>query len=141
MSNKKKINRSGIVPYYVVEGDIKMLFMKPSDPKFGGDCFQIAKGKQEPGEDLETTALREGQEELGLFEGNIETIHRIGKFLGYTEMYVARIKDPDFFGDPHFETSATRWMEPSEFLSEGRDLHKPVVKAMVRLIEKKEGLQ
>lgn len=38
MTNKK-IYRAGVVPYYFKDNDIYMLFMKPSDPKFGGFFF------------------------------------------------------------------------------------------------------
>lgn len=137
---KKKTNRSGIVPYFIDEGTIKMMFMRPSDPKFGGDTFQIAKGKHEDGESAEEAGLREGREELGLFRGNIGVIHALGKFLGRTDMFVVKINDPDMFGDPDHETSATNWMTPEEFQAEGRDLHKPVVKAVVRFITKQEQL-
>lgn len=138
--SKNKTNRSGILPYYIEENQIKMLFMRPSDPKFGGDTFQIAKGKHEDGETPKDAGLREGNEELGLFVGNINTLHELGKFLGRTHIFVAKIGDPDMFGDPHHETGETRWMTPDEFHAEGRDLHKPVVKAAVRFIEKQEDL-
>ncbi len=136
----KKINRSGILPYYVEEGTIKMMFMRPADPKFGGDTYQIAKGKHEDGESAEEAGLREGREELGLFRGNVSDIHNLGKFLGRTDMFVVKINDPDMFGDPDHETGSTRWMTPEEFQAEGRGLHKPVVKAAVRFIEEKEDL-
>ena len=45
--DKEKVNRAGVIPFYLEEGEIKMLFMKPSDPKFGGKCFQIAKGNRD----------------------------------------------------------------------------------------------
>ena len=138
--SKKKVIRSGIMPYYIEENEIKILFMKPSNPKYGGDTFQIAKGKHEDGESPEEAGLREGNEELGLFSGNIDHIHELGEFLGRTHMFVARINDPDLFGDPHHETGDVKWMTPTEFQAEGRDLHKPVVKAAVRYIEKKEEL-
>lgn len=136
---KKKVERSGVIPYYIDEGQIKMLFMKPSDARYGGDVFQIAKGKHEEGEDPLEAGLREANEELGLFKGNIDLTHKLGRFLGRTHIYVVRIKDPDMFGDPHFETEETRWMTPEEFYEVGRDLHKPVVKAAVRFIEKEEN--
>ena len=136
---KSKINRSGILPYYIEE-EIKILFMRPSNPKFGGDTFQIAKGKHEEDETAEDAALREGNEELGLFKGNIVEVKKLGKFLGRTDVFVAKIEDPDMFGDPHHETDETKWMTPTQFYAEGRDIHKPVVKAAVRLIEKLEDL-
>ncbi len=139
--SKSKIYRSGVLPYHIdEEGILKLLFMRPSDPKFGGDSFQIAKGKHEEGEDAETAGLREAEEELGLFSGNVEVLTRLGKFLGRTSMFVAKVKDPDMFGDPCYETAETKWMTPEEFQEEGRDLHKPVVKAAVRYIKNVEGL-
>lgn len=136
---KKKIYRSGVLPYIIEDGEIKILFMKPSNVKYGGDAYQIGKGKHEEGEtDLEA-GLREAGEELGLFVGNIEgKPHNLGNFLGRTTIYVCKIKDKNMFGEPNFETESTRWMTPEEFQKEGRDLHKPVVKAAVRYIEQKQ---
>jgi 8-oxo-dGTP pyrophosphatase MutT (NUDIX family) len=138
---RKKIERSGVLPYYIEDGEIKILFMKPSEVKYGGDAFQMAKGKHEEGETAEEAGLREGNEELGLYKGNIEHLHNLGVFLGRTTVFVAKIKDPDFFGDPHFETDETKWMTPDEFDEEGRDLHKAVIKAAVRYIEKYEDMK
>lgn len=138
---KKKIYRSGVIPYHIVDGEIRMLFMKPSEPKFGGDVFQIAKGKREEGESPLETGLREANEELGLFSGNIKETHELGEFMGRTTIFVCEIKDPDAFGDPHFETKEVKWMTPEEFQKEGRDLHKPVVKAAVRWIKNQQEKQ
>lgn len=138
---KKKIERSGVLPYYIDEGQIKILFMKPSNPKYGGSSFQMAKGKHEEGEGPEEAGLREAGEELGLFKGNIERTHKLGNFLGRTHVYVCKIKDTDMFGDFCDETAETKWMTPEEFQAEGRDLHKPVVKAAVRYIQRTEGME
>lgn len=138
---RKKIYRSGVIPYHVEDGNIAMLFMKPSDPKYGGSNFQIGKGKLEEGEDPQEAGLREAKEELGLFAGNIEEVTKVGQFMGRTHVYIAKIKDKDMFGEPHFETKETKWLTPDEFQKEGRDLHKPVIKSAVRLINKKENLQ
>ncbi len=137
---RKKIDRSGVLPYYIDDGKIKILFMKPSDSKYGGDSFQMAKGKAEKGETPKETAMREGSEELGLYKGNVEHNHELGVFLGRTTVFVPKIKDPDAFGDPHFETEETKWMTPEEFYNSGRELHYPVVKAAVRYIEEKEDM-
>lgn len=127
--------RAAIVPY-IVEGDkIHMMFMLPSNPKYGGNHFQLCKGKIEDGETPQQAAVREGQEELGLFAGNITRIDDLGVVLGRTTLFAAQVKDRDMFGDPHFETKETRWMTPEEFQAEGRDIHKPVVKAVVRFIQ------
>lgn len=102
--------------------------------------FQCSKGKVEEGEEYLDAALREGEEELGLFKGNIEALYDIGTFLGRTHFYIVKIKDPDMFGDPHFETKEVAWMTPEEFQEHGRDLHKPIVKAMARKINKVKNI-
>ena len=140
MSKKKGIDRSGCLPYYIKDGEIQILYMLPSKEKFGGDKFQIAKGKHEEGESPLETGMREAGEELGLFQGNVIKTHHLGKFLGRTDFFIVKIKDPDQFGDPHFETKETKWMTPDEFNSEGRGIHKAVVKAAVRWIKKEEGM-
>ncbi|RLD76975.1 MAG: hypothetical protein DRJ15_14390 [Bacteroidetes bacterium] len=139
MQNRKLVYRAGVIPYIVEHDSIKMMFMMPSDPKgkFGGECFQIAKGKIEEGEDTKEAAFREANEELGLFEGNIISTHDLGTFLGRTDLYLAEIKDVEMFGDPHFETKKTTWMTPEEFEKNGRQIHKPVVKAAARVIQSK----
>lgn len=137
----KKIHRAGVIPYMVNEGKIELMFMKPSDPKYGGSEFQIAKGRHEEGETALEAALREAGEELGLFSGNVTETHDLGTFMGRTSIFLAKIKDKDMFGDPCFETGAVTWMSPDEFETTGRDLHKPVIKAAVRLIKEKEGIK
>lgn len=136
---KKLVYRAGLIPYFVNEGnEIEMMFMRPSDPDFGGDKFQIAKGKVEENEDHDEAAIREAKEELGLFIGNVIRTKEVGQFMGRTTVYVAKVKDPNAFGDPHFETSDTKWMTLEQFIETGRDLHKPVVKAAFRTIKKME---
>lgn len=137
----KKVNRAGVIPYIVERGVVKMMFMKPSVAKFGGDLFQIAKGKQEKDESIKEAALREASEEIGLFEGNIKELYDLGTFMGRTSIYVAKMKDKKMFGDPNFETSAVKWMTAEEFDEVGRDLHKPIVKAAQRLIIDKEEIE
>lgn len=132
---KKKQQRAGIIPYFIEpDGRISMLFMKPSNPKYGGDVFQIAKGRVEDGETNKDAATREGGEELGLFNGNISSIVSVGTFLGYTEFFICLVNDKDMFGDPHFETGTTQWMTPEEFSEYGRSIHKHVVAAAERKI-------
>ncbi len=131
-----KIFRAGVIPYHFNKlGELRMLFMKPSDPNFGGDQFQISKGKQEEKELPFDAALREGSEELGLKVLNVQQVYPLGTFLGRTEVFLARIKDPDDFNEPHFETGETKWMSLEEFKAEGRDIHKPVVKAAVEMLK------
>lgn len=140
MANKT-VKRAGVIPYYIEEDQIKMMFMQPADKKYGGDNFQIAKGKLEDGEDPKQGGLREAAEELGLFSGNIKETYDLGKFLNNHHIYVSKIKDPDMFGDHDEETAAVKWMTAEQFEAEGRVLHKPIIKAAVRLIKKKENLK
>lgn len=140
MSKKKGIDRSGCLPYYIKDGEIRIMYMLPSKEKYGGSKFQIAKGKHEEGESPLETGMREAGEELGLFQGNVIKTHHLGKFLGRTDFFIVKIKDPDQFGDPHFETKETKWMTPDEFNADGRGIHKAVVKAAVRWIKKEEGM-
>lgn len=128
-NDKKLVYRAGTIPYIVEGDDVKMMFMRPSDPEYGGDKFQIAKGKVEDGETAMDAALREAKEELGLFVGNVIATEEVGIFMGRTTVYVAKVKDRNMFGEPSFETSDVAWMSLPEFMATGRDLHRPVVQA------------
>lgn len=132
--DKKVVFRAGTIPYIIENGQVLMMFMRPSNPEYGGDAFQIAKGRVEDGEDTMTAALREAKEELGLFIGNVILVEDLGLFMGRTTVYVAKVKSRDMFGEPSFETSEVTWMTPEQFNESGRDLHRPVVKAAYRKI-------
>lgn len=139
MKKKKNVERGGVIPYYVQDGEIYMMFMKPSDPKFGGKEYQIAKGKLEKGETPEEGAFREAKEELGLFGPNVLNVNGLGKF-GKVHMFIAKIKDPNMFGDTTTETHSVVWWTPQQFQTEGRYWQKPIVKAAARKIRKIENL-
>lgn len=132
-----KIQRAGVIPYVIEDDTIKMLFMVPSDPAYGGDKPQIAKGQIDKDEDPEQAAIREGSEELGLFPGNIEQHWKLGKFVSI-HTYVARVKNKDMFGDTDHETKSTHWMSWTEFKQQGRELHRPAVGAAHRSIKTQE---
>jgi 8-oxo-dGTP pyrophosphatase MutT (NUDIX family) len=125
----------------VENGQVLMMFMKPSNPEYGGNTYQLAKGRIEDGEDSKAAAIREAKEELGLFVGNVVLTESIGQFMGRTSVYVAKVKDRNMFGEPDFETESVTWMTAEEFDHVGRDLHRPVVKAAVRKICQLEKLQ
>ena len=137
---KELIYRAGVIPFYVEDGEIQMLFMKPSDPKHGGKDFQIAKGKREEDESNEEAAFREAREELGLFSGNVTQRIDLGNFLGRTRVFLAEIDKKDMFGDPDNETGAVKWMTPEKFIESGRSIHRPVVKAARRKIKEIKNL-
>lgn len=138
---KKVVYRAGLIPYVIEDNNIKMMFMVPSNAEYGGTVPQLAKGKVDPGEDTRAAAIREAKEELGLFYGNLLFLEELGTFLGRTTVYVGKIKDKNMFGEPSFETSKVLWLTLEEFLNQGRDLHKPIVKAAQRFIMKKEGIE
>lgn len=129
------IYRAGMVPYWINPDTnrIEMLFMKPSDPAYGGDDdgvarFQIAKGKIDPGENAEQAAIREAGEELGLKRDNIDgPVYNVGSFLGRTEIFCCKVKNKNNFNAPDFETEETQWMTVDSFLMNGRPLHHNVV--------------
>ena len=131
---KGKTYRAGLLPYVIEDGIVKFLFMKPADVRYGGDQFQIAKGKVEEGETSEQAALREASEELGLVETNIYRPIFLGEFLGRTSFFVVAVKDKSLFTDPHFETAETAWMSLNEYQNVGRMLHLPIVQDAARVV-------
>ena len=136
MAKKKKIPRAGFIPYYQADSDsdLQIMVMVPSDPSYGGDKPQIAKGKIDPGENAKEAALREASEEVGLVQSNVVSTHYLGTFLGYTEIFYGEIKDPDNFTGTTYETDESYWVSVDDFLKEGRDIHKPIVRAFLRAI-------
>lgn len=142
LDHTKKVHRAGLIPYIVEDGEIKMMFVKPTAEvaEWSTDTFQIAKGKIEDGETAEGAAIREAREELGLFRGNVVLTEEVGVFMGRTTVFISKVKNKDMFGLPSEETSDVTWMTEDEFLEEGRDLHKMVVQACVRAIKRIEGL-
>jgi 8-oxo-dGTP pyrophosphatase MutT (NUDIX family) len=138
MPRYRKAPRAGYLPYYVEDGKLYIMFMKPSDSAYGGDRFQIAKGKVDPGETAEVAAKREAHEELGLKTSNLDTDEHFGTFLGYTELYFGRVKDREDFDPFDYETGETKWIEVSEFCKIGRSLHIPIIKALAVEVAKFE---
>ena len=131
---RKKIPRAGFIPYYKEDDKVYVLLMRPTDSKYGGNEFQLAKGKIDAGEDSETAAFREAHEELGLKKSNVISHSYLGLFLGYTDVYYGEIKDKNDFDPTTFETEETKWMTVDKFLSVGRGIHKPIFKAFIRAI-------
>jgi 8-oxo-dGTP pyrophosphatase MutT (NUDIX family) len=137
----KKVPRAGLIPFVIENGELLMLMMQPSDADYGGDKFQIAKGKVEEGETSNQAAVREASEELGLVPSNLRNLEYLGKFLGYTDIFYGEIEDKNNFGETTYETGATKWMTIEEFLSSGRGLHKPIIKAFQRAISYEPSLR
>lgn len=125
--------KAGLVPYFRSGDETRVLLMKPSDPKWGGKDWQIAKGLVEDGESVAKAAYREAYEELGLRSadlasppsydmkvynsGEIETSRRPYQFY----LFSAPLKEMSVSGRPHFETGATKWLGQKELSSVRKD--------------------
>lgn len=137
MSKKYKGYRAGIIPYFVDEDStILYMFMKPSDPEYGGSDWQIAKGRFDDGEDDSlVVALREGREELGLLDENIadDEVDVVGEFRKMF-VYTCRVLDMDNFGPFHYETGDVCWLTNDEYQAFGRDIHKDIVQVTHELV-------
>lgn len=145
---KTKQFKAGIIPFYIEGNDIvRMLFMIPSDPRYGGNSPQIAKGIVEPNE-VESSkflesALREGHEELGLKIKNIKNVNQIWnrphpikkptfKFI----VFSAEIKNPHDFGPFHYETGETRWLNNKNFKKSLRKDHIEIVEELLNSLNR-----
>jgi len=130
--------KAGVIPFYRDnKGTIHMYFMVPSDPHYGGNEPQIAKGNIEKGETPRVGAMREGYEELGLRRDNVSTIIDCGKSKNpEIHIFVAEIIDPENFDKPHFETGSTHWLTWPKFKEKGRKLHTLIVAQAHRKMEK-----
>lgn len=136
--------KAGIIPYYFNEqNELVMMFMVPSDPKFGGPHPQIAKGCIDDGETHRTTALREGREELGLRPSNIASFKEIwyGKTQGseseyLLRVYAVKVKNHIKFTKPGYETGQIMWLTNSEFQTTGRPEQSIIVEQVSSYISK-----
>ena len=122
MTTYPKAEKAALIPYYRYGDDIKMLFMKPSNPKFGGHNFQICKGIIDPGYTSEQTAIKECIEELGVTENNLANLQYLFyDILNYQDgrssviyVYTAEVIDLNKLVPFHYETGSIRWMDIKE---------------------------
>ena len=136
--------RSGLIPMYRNDnGDIEICLMVPSDPKYGGDMPQIAKGIIEDDMAPLENALKEGQEELGYIHKEHYRPFNLGEFNGII-FYAVRVDDK--ITEPfHYETGAIFWMTFEEALSCMKEWQKEVIRFLVRMengtIEEQENTE
>jgi 8-oxo-dGTP pyrophosphatase MutT (NUDIX family) len=108
--------KAGLIPVYLNNSNVYVRVMIPSDPAYGGSSPQMSKGTVEKGESSITGAIREAEEELGLIASNITDIRLVSKEIipGMDQfripVYSGLIKDPDLWGEPHYETGSTFWL-------------------------------
>lgn len=133
--------KAGFVPYQMSNDVPLFMFMIPSDPKFGGDRPQIAKGMIDEGEDEFTSAIREAEEELGLRRSNIiphSIKHVTTDIKGSVSMtvYMGLIKNAKDFDTPHYETGSVHWLTLEQFIKVGKPSHVHIVEAIHGLLTK-----
>ena len=127
------IVRSGTIPYYVQREIMWVKVMKPSDPKFGGPEWQMAKGEMEPGLTLEQNALKEAHEEVGLKASNIRSMFKLTE-RNNLHIYAAEVVDPYDFDEPHWETGAVAWLQLPHQLDQIRDWQQQVFEMLYNKI-------
>ena len=146
----KPVEKAGIIPYRHDGNELRMMFMISSDPKYGGPLPQISKGHVDPTDESSMdTAIREGREELGLkLENTRYERHSVfnvmkGVIKGEKEstfaLYAVEVKDEFNFDQPHFETASTVWMTARQFMANGREEHKELVRMAFVKIAKMLG--
>jgi len=130
--------RVGAIPYYFdKKNKLHMLFMIPSNPKFGGPMPQIAKGKVDPGENYEQTMIREIEEELGLVRDKFQDFYmvwdnsRSGDYFTDIIVYAIKIDKDVKLNKPCYETEKVIWMREDKiknFRKEQMSLLSEVIK-------------
>ena len=136
---QKKTDRAACLPYYCIDSDIKLLFMKPSNPDYGGSYFQLAKGKVDPGYTIKETAKKEVMEEVGLSEENIKnmffvTADNIKNYTVY--LYAAEVIDPNNLLPFDYETGEVQWIDTKDISTKVRRCqHDMIYKAIETIIK------
>jgi 8-oxo-dGTP pyrophosphatase MutT (NUDIX family) len=129
--NKKnecpKLKRAYMIPVFVHQGNIYIMVMRPSDKKFGGTEYQIAKGRIDPGETSLEAAIRECEEELGLFLPENSAVS-LGYYFNNTgEVFYSIVDNSEYQTKPCHETIHTAWLSLSEFMLIGRGIQKHII--------------
>lgn len=147
---KEGPSKAGFIPYIWEANGPVFMFMKSSDPQYGGDRPMIAKGHVDKGESILQAAIREAEEELGLKSNNLkkETILKVwtGKLAGLTAnytmvVYAAEVEDKYNFAKPHFETESVHWMTLEQFKTQGRTNQVNIVEQAYSLLVAKNKLK
>lgn len=115
----KKI-KAGVLPYIKTDQGLEFLFMIPSDPFYGGDKPQISKGHMDKGETPLESAIREGEEEIGLKKSNIKSYKKFkSKIQGMQDSYIMyvyaiELKDKNNFGKVGRESTGRVWINEKD---------------------------
>lgn len=134
----QQLHKSGCIPWYKFpDGQVRVFLMKPSDPAFGGDRFQIAKGVIDSLESPIISAFREAEEELGCPQDNFHWEHGVEKLTDDPfHIFLGEVKNPDKMVPFHYETGEVKWLSIVELAVHARDVHLPaILKAFNRINE------
>lgn len=158
----------GILPFIKSVGGIKIMAMKPlaENEVLGKPQFQIAKGTRRINisgewcdmrmddlqyadesfhETLVATALREGNEEIGLKPENIHALFDLGGFTFISaskgvqkpmHLFAAQIIDTNNFGHYEATTAEVRWFTEEEFVHHGRPDHVAILRQVMQRLDK-----
>jgi len=161
-----QVTKIGILPF-IADKPFRIMVMKPrTEAKhLGPPAFQIAKGTRRINinenwcdmreedlryadesfyETLIQTALREGEEEVGLKASNIKQLFDMGSFTFVSasrgivkplHMFAAEIIHADDFASYEATTSEVRWMTMPEFKPIGRPDHTSIVEEILARLE------
>jgi 8-oxo-dGTP pyrophosphatase MutT (NUDIX family) len=131
------VKKAGFIPYFKKdENDFYMLFVKSSNPIYGGKDWMLVKGHIDEGETDFQAAMREAKEECGLKESNLiaNTIQLGWKGILTNSrrscpfsVYIGQVKDYEDFNSTDFEISEVRWMDNEEFQRFGTQRQKNIV--------------
>jgi hypothetical protein len=154
------VTKVGIVPFILPSMKIMVMKPKAEAKHLGEPSFQIAKGTRRIyinenwcdmreddlryadesfHETLIGTALREGQEEIGLKSTNIKRLFDMGGFTFVSasrgvvkplHLFAAEIADENDFSEFEATTGEARWMTPEEFMAEGRADHAAIIQKL-----------
>lgn len=166
-NSSPQVIKVGILPFIKHESGLNFMVMKPfaENEILGKPQFQIAKGTRRINisghwcdmrvddllyadesfhESLINTALREGNEEIGLKPENIKTLFDLGGFTFISaskgikkpmHLFAAEIIDVTNFSPFEATTSETCWFTKSEFAEKGRADHVLIIKDVVKRLK------
>lgn len=160
------VTKVGIIPFIPHNDDAgwKFKLMRPQaefgHPSGSSPDFQVAKGTRRINlghgwcdmreddlihadpvfyEGLVDTALREGEEEIGLKPRNIARLFDVGVYAitssrrqtkKWLHMFAAEVKDPNDFGEFETKTAQADWMDMPSIISIARADHTAIIQSV-----------
>lgn len=129
-----------LVPYMKWQDKLYFLCMRPSNSEFGGYSYQFCKGRIDPGETSRQAALREGNEELGIYPELVKNVKYVNRVMNNTcDLYVCEYNAPSC-PSSNDETIHTAYLSEQEFMSIGRDWQKSICTMVVKFINEQEAI-